>query len=785
MEEKQTIGISVRTLVEFLLRSGDLESGRGSFAERDAMARGRQIHRKIQKRMGSGYRAEVPLIYRKEYENFILKIEGRADGIFEEENQQWIDEIKGVFLDVEKLGEPLTVHLAQAKCYAYIYGREQNLNRVGVRMTYCNLESELIRHFQQEYTLEKLDIWFGELLDAYYKWADFSCRWNKFRNMSMAELEFPFPYREGQQELVKGIYRTIIRKKKLFVQAPTGVGKTMSAVFPAVRAMGEGLADKLFYLTAKTIARTVAEEAFLVLRQKGLKLKCLTLTAKEKLCVCDGAECNPRKCLRAKGHYDRVNDAVFELLTGEDVFTRERLLEQSERWGVCPYEMSLDLATWADAVICDYNYVFDPDAHLRRFFGEGIMGNYLFLVDEAHNLVERGREMFSAALYKEDFLEMKRLIKPVSRRLERSLQRCNQILLEYKRECDSCMEIESASAFAMQLQQLLSELEQCMDELPDGELHKKMLDFYFQVRSFVNIHELVDENYVTYIQHTQEGRFMIKQLCVNPAENLAIYLDKGRSTVFFSATLLPVNYYRKLFSTTPDKDYAIYVDSPFSPVNRKLLIGRDTSSRYISRGEAQYRRIANYLKNVVAAKEGNYIAFFPSYRFLEDVLKQYRSMGVQDGVNILVQKTSMHEQEREEFLENFHREQQGSLLGFCVMGGIFAEGIDLPGEKLIGAVIVGTGLPQVGEERELLKNYYDRKEGCGFDYAYRYPGMNKVLQSAGRVIRTKEDRGVIILLDERFCSNEYRQLFPREWSNIEACTEKTIKGQLQEFWEKN
>ncbi len=779
--DKEVIRISVRNLVEFILRSGDLDTRKGAFADREAMAKGSRIHRKIQRQMGASYQAEVFMSHTTEFDEFVILVEGRADGVLQTEEGVVIDEIKGVHRDLRFLEEPLEVHLAQAKCYAFFWSQDKDLEKIQVQMTYCHLDTEEIRRFERTYTSEELEKWYEWLIAQYYQWALWEYQWKKTRNASMEGLEFPFPYREGQRDVVSGVYRTILRKMQLFIQAPTGVGKTMSTIFPAVRSMGEGLTEKIFYLTAKTITRTVAWEAFQILKNQGLSCKVLIITAKEKMCVCEEVECNPVYCPRAKGHFDRVNDAVFHLLTERDSYDRNTLMEYSEKYQVCPYEMCLDVATWVDAVICDYNYVFDPDVYLRRFFSEGNKGNYVFLIDEAHNLVERGREMYSAVLYKEDFLKMKKLVKPYRKKLERSLERCNRQLLELKRECETYQVVESLGGFAVSLMNVMGEMESYLEELEDGELRKEILDFYFQVRSFLYIYDLLDENYVMYTQHDEDGRFRVKLYCVNPAKNLQNCLDKGVSTIFFSATLLPVGYYKKLLSGRTE-DYAVYAKTPFLPEQKKVILARDVSSRYTRRGPEEYGRIAEYIHQVAETRQGNYMIFFPSYKMMEDIYAIYEEKYGCLKRKILLQNPSMQEKDREEFLKEFEEETEGSLLGFCVMGGIFAEGIDLTGEKLVGAVIVGTGLPQISYEREILKTYYDKKQENGFDYAYRFPGMNKVLQSAGRVIRTQEDRGVILLLDERFCTAEYRCLFPREWEDYEICNRGNVKGILEKFW---
>lgn len=779
--ELPRVQVSVRNLVEFILRSGDLDNRRSAAQDKEAMQKGSKIHRKIQKQMDVTYKAEVSLKHETVYEDCVICVEGRADGIFSQDHIASIDEIKGVYRDLNFLEKPVAVHEAQAKCYAYIYALEHNEEKIQVQMTYCNLDTEDIRRFQRLYTFEELEKWYQDLLDQYHRWVSFQLKWEKERNQSMAGLEFPFPYRDGQREIVAGVYHVIRQKKQLFVQAPTGVGKTMSTVYPSVRAVGEGLAEKIFYLTAKTITRTVAEEAFQILQKAGLHFKVITITAKEKLCLCDEMECNPQACPYAKGHFERINEAVYELWTGADLYSRQTILEQAERRQVCPFELCLDLAVWTDGVICDYNYVFDPNVSLKRFFREGIQGDYVFLIDEAHNLVERGRQMYSAALCKEEVLKARRLLRPYSKKINRSLEKVNRHLLELKKECEGYQVLDSVGGLPVILLNLMGELEGFLEEPPNPEVGKEALEFYFQIRDFLNVCELLDENYRIYTQ-TEGDVFWIKLFCVNPARNLENCLEKGSCAVFFSATLLPLHYYRHLFSTHED-DYAICAQSPFSREKRCLLIGTDVSSKYTRRGYEEYRKIAAYIARMANTHPGNYMVFFPSHRLLQDVYQIYEQEFAMPHIESLCQSASMTEAEREEFLNKFEKHEKG-LVGFCVMGGIFSEGIDLLGERLIGVAIVGIGLPQVGDEREILKDFYDQQGESGFDYAYRFPGMNKVLQAAGRVIRTHKDEGVILLLDERFCQRENLQLFPREWSDYQISSLSRVEGQLEEFWRK-
>ena len=784
-ENLPVIRISVRNLVEFILREGDIDNRTGGGQDPENMQMGSRIHRKIQRQMGADYQAEVPLKTEIVCDGFTLKIEGRADGLIHTKEQVMVDEIKGVLRELDRVQEPAGIHLAQAKCYASMVAEQEGVDEIGVQMTYCQMETEEVKRFQYSYQSNELKVWFDEVIRQYKKWAKFQIEWRKARNASIKGIEFPFPYRKGQRDLAVSVYRTILRQKKLFIQAPTGVGKTISTVFPAVKAVGEELGEKIFYLTAKTITRTVAEQAFETLREQNLKFKVITLTAKEKICFCEETSCNPDDCPYAKGHFDRVNDAVYELLMQEDVMSREVLEAQARKHKVCPFEMALDVSTWVDGVICDYNYVFDPDARLRRFFAEGGAGGYLFLIDEAHNLVERGRQMYSAELCKEDFLSVKKLVKGEAPRFAKRLEACNKILLAMKKECENYKVLDNISHFGIQLMNVLSETDRYLEECVDKEVRETVLDFYFQVRSFLNIYDGLDENYVIYTEYQENGRFVLKLFCVNPAANLQKCLDKGNSAVFFSATLLPIQYYKRLLSTEKD-NYAVYIDSSFDTKKRLLMNGVDVSTRYAMRSREMYQRYAIYIFRVVKAKMGNYLIFFPSYRFMEDVYQEFTQLLASDEeeMELVIQQKHMDEEERENFLRAFEMGREKSLIGFGVLGGIFSEGIDLTNEKLIGTLIIGTGLPQVCNEREILKSYFDQKGLYGFDYAYRYPGMNKVLQAAGRVIRTEDDRGVILLLDERFQKEKGKEIFPKEWADCERCRLDIVEEKIRLFWEK-
>jgi len=791
------IRISVRTLVEFILREGDIDNRIRTNAE-NAMQEGGRIHRMIQKQMGSEYHAEVSLCHTIHTDAYDLVIEGRADGI-QDSDPVLIDEIKGTYRDLRHMKEPVAVHLAQAKCYAAIYTLQHDLQKVSVRMSYCNMDTEEMKYFNSEYTAEEITAWFDELVGQYRVWADFRCEWNEKRTDSVKNMQFPYAYRDGQKELAADCYRSICHEKKLFLEAPTGTGKTITTVFPAIKAIGEGKADRLFYLTAKTITRTVAEDTVRLLRTtQALKFKTVTLTARDKICFLEKSDCNPVSCSCAKGHYDRINKAMYDLLTHEDDFSREVILEYARRYQVCPFEMSLDMSLFSDGIICDYNYVFDPFVYLRRFFGDGVKGAYIFLIDEAHNLVDRGRDMYSAELVKEDFMALSRLVRPYHKSIASLLDQCNKELLKLKRECDGCEILDSVEPFITVVNRLSSKISEYLDEHSDGPVREEMLQFYFQVSRFLTIYDLVDQNYAVYDELRSDGSFMLKLLCVNPAADLAACMERGKASILFSATFLPIQYYKSLLGGTAE-DYEVYARSIFDPARLGLFIGTDVTSRYTRRSELEYDHIAEYIHQITSARKGNYLVFFPSHQFLEQVGKIYEEKYMDpDRTELAVQETYMSEEDRESFLNRFtagnhvdlseviHMEMEvvdnRSILGLCVMGGIFSEGIDLKNDSLIGVIVVGTGLPQVCNEREILKAYFDEAGQNGFDYAYRYPGMNKVLQAAGRVIRTETDTGIVALLDERFMQRGYQQLFPREWISYREISTDFVKNELNAFW---
>ena len=780
------IFISVRNLVEFILRSGDLDNTGQASPDKDAMLKGANLHRKLQAKMGADYKAEVPLKTELKRGDVIICLEGRADGVIEKDGLFTVDEIKGTYAELESITAATEVHKAQAKCYAYMVAAQNDLERIDVQITYAGLESMQIKRFSESYTREEIEEWFNRLIDEFGKWGNFIYNHRIHRNISASDLKFPFEYRQGQKELAVYAYRTIIRGRKMFVQAPTGIGKTMSMIYPAVKALGEDKAEKIFYLTAKTITRTVAEESIKILQGRNLDMIWVTITAKEKICIAGKPECNPQSCERAKGHFDRINAAVFYALNNLRSIGRDEILKVSEMFSVCPFELSLDISSFADTIICDYNYVFDPNVRLKRYFADSNKGDYIFLVDEAHNLVERARKMYSAVLIKEDFLAVDRCVKEYSKKLHRRLSACNRSMLELKKESEDIRVIEKPEHFVYRLMELIEEMNKFAEDFPKQASEDAVKELYFNVRHFINIYEITDENYCIYSEKMKNGEFMIKLLCIDPSENISLCTMQGKAAIFFSATLLPMKYYCEMLSGD-DNDYKVYVDSPFDSNKRMIAVAGDVSARYSRRTEKEYRRVLEYIGAAVNERRGNYLVFFPSYRYMDTVRQMIEDNGSFDNYEIIGQSPDMDEGMRENFLSKFEEggRENRPVLGLCVLGGIFSEGIDLKGERLIGVFIVGTGIGQISSESELIRAFFESRGENGFEMTYLFPGMNRVLQAAGRVIRTEEDRGIVALLDDRFLRKEYLDLYPKEWQNYKRVNISDLSEHISDFWNNN
>ncbi|WP_207707694.1 ATP-dependent DNA helicase [Alkaliphilus serpentinus] len=771
------INIAIRELVEFVLMGGDLDL---TFQGPNRGQEGTRGHQKLQKCYLPQDEAEVYIKHSVDYKNIIFNLTGRIDGVLKRDEGLVIDEIKTITIPVEDLHENYNqLHWAQGKCYGYIYALQNNLIEMNIQLTYYHIKTEEIKRYKRLYTLIELETFFFSLLEEYFYWADTIKQWETVRDESILNLEFPFEsYRKGQRKMAVAVYKTIKEKKRVFIQAPTGIGKTISSIFPTVKAMAEGRVTKIFYLTAKTITRQVAEEAIYKMVKKGLRLKFVTLTAKDKICFEKESNCNPQDCSFAKGYYNRLKDALKEIFQRES-YDRGTIEEYARKHSICPFEFSLELTLWSDCIICDYNYVFDPRVYLKRFFEDPIGNKYTLLVDEAHNLVDRARMMYSAEIYKGKILEGNRYIKTKNKEIAKSLNKLNSLMLDKKKSMATIevAEKEEPVAFYPLMKKFITECDTWFGELKDIEVEEDFLQLYFDILAFLRIAEFYHEGYVTYYS-TEDKDMKLKLFAMDPSKLLASVLKRVSSGVFFSATLTPMAYFKYILGGR-EEDNILMLESPFKEENLCLLVAKDISTRYYHRHES-YEGIAEYIHHMVKERMGNYLVFFPSYKYMHSVMEVF--VNKYPNYKIIKQETEMKEEEREAFLEVFKPRNHEVLIGFSVLGGIFSEGIDLVGDRLIGAMVVGVGLPQLSFETNLIKKYFDDTRGCGFDYAYKFPGMNKVLQAAGRVIRTEEDRGMVLLIDDRYISPGYYNLFPKAWRRRKEVNISNVNKDVMEFW---
>ncbi len=803
----QKVQISVRELVEFVYRSGDLDM---RFQGKSKMTDGIKMHQKIQKSQGQDYQAEVSLqkkilLTYEEEKSIELLINGRADGILTTESGYVVDEIKGTSQFVETIeADTYPVHWAQAKVYGAILCSDKDLETLQIQLTYANFESGDIKRIRVDYTAEALSQFLMDTVHLYEKWIVFKSEWQLKRNKELNALAFPFnEYRAGQRQLAVSIYNTVKEGGILYAEAPTGTGKTMSTLFPSVKAMSQGLVDRIFYLSAKTLTKVVAEDAVALMHSKSqspLYFKHITLTAKDKICLNDHVTCYPEKCIYAKGYFDKSLEALWDMINHEDAMTKDMLWTYAKKYTICPYEFSLDCALFADLIICDYNYAFDPRVYLRRFF-EFPTENYIFLVDEAHNLVDRARTMYSAELYKEKFYAVKKKLSGKlsggDKAISKAIDGVNKMFLDVRKCCDDLgiyIHQNEVSDVYEQLKKRAVVFEKWLSENHQADFYEEVLDLYFDIIGYMRISELYDSGYVFYINAGDSPKTMIKLFNINPSSQLKRFIDNSRATIFFSATLTPIKYYTKLL-TGEEKPKALALPSPFDVNRRKLLFATDVSVRFKDRDEA-IPKIVTYIHSLARSKHGNYLVFFPSYAYMQQIYDLFETL-YDDKYDIIKQRRELSDEEKADFLNEFERylekrsattvsdgggRNERSLIGFAVLGGHFSEGIDLKGDLLIGVMIIGVGLPMISFENDLIKNYFDYEMNGGFEFAYQYPGVNKVMQSAGRVIRGEEDRGVVVLVDQRYQMAYYRRTLPNDWGK---CTTKltTFEKQLEEFWE--
>ena len=773
---EKNLTLSVHQLVDFLLRTGDIDNRIYNSA---TMQEGTFIHAMYQARQGDNYISEYNLVETFDVFDFKVTLEGRADGIIDKGNTAIIDEIKSTVAPLDEYyNEQREWHLGQAKCYALMYAHAKKYDSVSIRLTYIHQvdKSQIIKTF--DYLTSELERDINNLLEDYIEFFKILFERKLKRNESAGKIEFPYgKFREGQKELAKYSFGIAQNGGTLFAEAPTGIGKTVSTLFPCVKAFASTENEKIFYLTAKNSGKEMAFNTANLLIEKGLEASAIEILAKDKVCFCPGKACNPDECPYAKGYYTKVRQIIVDSIKNRKTFTTEDISDIATHYSVCPFELSLDLSLYMDIIICDYNYFFDPIVYLKRFFDTDA-SNMVVLVDEAHNLVERGRDMYSASISSFRFEQVKRSLRHFDYKSYKKAQtRMTKFFREFKDYPigDTAIEFFEPTDINAMTNYLLAAAN--VNKNHHDVVTEEFTDFYLELNKFIKLLEYYDDTFALYVSKKDEDDVKINLYCIDPSKHIRATMNQVKGRVIFSATLSPAEYYLDVIGGSIDKPL-LNLPSPFEKKNMKVLVAPKISVKYKNRKDTA-AKVADYIKEFVSHKVGNYFIYVPSYEYLEMLVPLLQS----DDFELLVQEKDMSEIEKELFLSCFVEKPEKTMLGVAVLGGAFSEGIDLVGERIIGVAIVGVGIPQICFERDLIRNYFDKTEKKGYEYAYVSPGINKVMQALGRVIRSETDRGVALLIDDRYMTKPYQVIFKGMYSNYEVVTSiEDIKEQVENFW---
>jgi DNA excision repair protein ERCC-2 len=817
--------VSVKELAEFVWRRGDLKSGLDFTSPRRALE-GTLGHQKLQSSRPEAYRAEVPLQLEVNQPDLQLFLRGRIDGVIESGGVCMLEEIKTVTGDWS--GRAASLHWAQLKIYGGIWNRLNPPDKLNLRLTYYHLETQTEHAFDEPSEPAELERYLDETLNVYLKWLKLHVDRCRDRNGSLNAMEFPFDQvRRAQQQMLDAVGGLMQEGGALMVEAPTGVGKTMGALYPALKALGGEQIKLVMAVSARTPGQWMFLDSLKLLENNGGRLKVLALTAREKVCRHQGGVCDPMQCAKRVGHFDRLHDARHAaLFDAPHLLDSEGLNALGERFQVCPHALGKELVPWVDVIVGDYNYVFDPGSQLGMFGEDGARKLAVaLLVDESHNLADRGREMYSQRLDTEKWSmavtwlrkrdpkatnllrdlwkHMKEAFgpankhgrsKPIASHMEQTELFREEIQspepamaqghIEVERRVHSGLVLlrEVPESWMAVLRYFLDRAELVFRDASSGSIPPELLDLYFEVHQFWKAAREEGRRHRLILQ--RNGRhFLLNRYCLDPSTDLAKTWKRAKSTLFFSATLTPDGYYRSLLGIGEGVEM-LRLDSPFERSQWTVLVQRGIATTYRQRSQT-YPDVAGNLLALVGSRVGNYLAFFPSYEYLRQVADVLRDwIASEEGISIDLheQTPDMDEKARGDFLDSFRRADGQTRLGLAVMGGIFGEGIDLMGDRLIGVAVVGVGLPQICMERDLIREHFDGECGQGFDFAYRFPGMNKVLQAVGRLIRSEKDRGVALLIDSRFAQPVYRQLLPCHWPIVELVSRQEVVKCSGIFW---
>lgn len=772
--------MSVHQLVDFVLRTGDIDN---RIFNQSSMNEGTRIHAFYQSKQDKNYLSEYLLGATFNVGEYTIFLEGRADGIIINNDLAIIDEIKSTVVDLEQFhAQQEAWHLGQAKCYALMYALEKGLDSVGIRLTYIHQtkDDKMVKNYVFSITELQNDVtaYFVSYLDFYTTILKRIER----RNETAGHLNFPFlNFRKGQRELAKYAYGIAKNGGTLFVEAPTGIGKTISTLYPFVRSFSEGENDKIFYLTAKNSGKEAALQAVELMKEKGVKISEVVVTAKDKICFSPGKACNPDECPFAKDYYTKIRDVLGKSLTRYDVFDPGRVARIAAAHHICPFELQLDLSLYVDVIICDYNYLFDPLVYFRRYF-DNDASHMLVLVDEAHNLVDRGRDMYSASLDSSAFEKARKSIRRLDhKKIKNANNRIAKLfkqLKENSNEGETVLDdfdaktIRSFEAFLLAAQDINRNHHQYVDEA--------FRQFYLDVNRFLKILELVDDSFTLFVTKSGGDFIKISIYCLDPSRHLHKSLAQVKGRILFSATLSPYDYYVDVIGGSKE-DPVLLLPSPFEAEKLLLMIAPTVSVKYKNRSET-YKLVAQYIENFVSHKLGNYLIYTPSHAYLNELINV---LSFPEDCEVIIQNREMSDTDKEKFLEHFTLNPTQTTIGIVVVGGVFGEGIDLIADRLIGVAVIGVGLPQIGFERDLIRDYFNKRGQQGYEYAYVNPGMNRVMQAVGRVIRSEKDRGMALLIDDRFLNTRYRDLFKHEWSHYDVVISlEDMTNSIESFWKK-
>ena len=779
-KEKQYLTLSVHDLVDFLLRKGDIDN---RVYNQETMMVGTKIHAAFQKKQGNEYLSEVVLKETFDRPLGVINLEGRADGIIIGGPFPIVDEIKSSVLPLDVFYEQQEEwHKAQAMCYALMYAHENGCEKMGIRLTYISQIDSGKKTHEAVYSTKEIEEYICGLMDRYLAFWDSEFNHLKERNEKAKDLAFPFEkFRSGQRNMAKYVYSVASNGGTFLVEAPTGIGKTMSALFPSIKSFATGKTEKIFYLTAKNSGSMSAYDALTKLYEKGLCARDSLITSKEKICFKPGASCNPDDCPYAKGYYDKIRSVTEKAIKSGRRFSPDYIVELAEEEQICPFEMELDLSLWSDIIVCDYNYFFDPLVKLERYFGEDAdPSKHVLLIDEAHNLVERGRDMYGAYVSLVELKDAKKAIgTKTNKTLRLALNKIQKVLKTLMENLEEERKIfDEVPASLISALESLGTKQRSLDKEKHLPYPATYREFSRECHAFASIYQGYSEHLTCYAEKKGDD-FVFRVYCPDPAPLLSESLKKVKGHVLFSATLSPIEYYMNAIEGEEGKPYLL-LPSPFPPKNFKIIVAPSVSTRYKDRVKS-YDEVAKYLETFVSGKKGNYFIFFPSYEYLENIKEKLQF----ENAHVYVQERNMTNDEKQEFLEHFRKNPKKTHIGLLIMGGSFSEGIDMVDDRLIGVAIVGIGLPQLSYERDLIRDYYDSKNGNGFDYSYKNPGLNKVMQAMGRLIRSENDRGVALLIDDRYLQNEYRMVLERSYSGYEvAFSPEEVKESLDSFFPK-